>query len=170
MVNDEEAYDVPDENKELLIEILSCRDLPSGSKSNHLSDPYVEINLGNSNLHQTDVIKKTLNPIYSSEDRNSYILNTPARELWTKGGIELKVKEYIRGIGKDRVLGSAMVSANKLYNAPEGKMEIPLDTSGFVTIQIRKATLGDKEDAILGKTLFKMFSNINPLKKDTKVS
>jgi Ca2+-dependent lipid-binding protein len=163
----------PSTSKELLIEIISCREIPAADK-NGTSDPYVKIKLGGKEVHKTSHIEKTLNPAFSSTHKNLYIIKCSAKELYAKEGIELVVKDYDKGLGAlgfgSDDLGSVKVSGAQLYNAPEDQdMELPLipykkkdgtsasPTAGFITIRVREATLGDK-DAIKEQNSF--FSNV----------
>jgi len=146
---------VPAEDKEVLIEIISCRDLLAADKTG-LSDPYVKIKLGSKELHRTAHVEKTLNPAYSVEHSKFFIIDCTAKELFEEGGVELKVKDYDRGLGKHDDLGSVQVSADTLYNtthAETDSLELGLnppkghgEKAGFVTIRLRTPTLGDKED------------------------
>lgn len=146
---------VPDEDKEVLVEILACRDLIAADK-NGLSDPYVKIKLGSKELHKTKHVEKTLNPMFCREDSNFCIITCSAKDLFAKGGIELEAKDYDRGIGRNDSLGHVTVPADLLYstehteddsielefNPPKGHGE----KAGFVKIRVRSPTLGDKED------------------------
>lgn len=49
---------VPDEDKEILIEIVAARNLSAADKTG-LSDPYVKIKLGGKDLHETKPVLKT---------------------------------------------------------------------------------------------------------------
>ena len=49
---------IPEDDKELFIEIVSCRDLLAADKSG-LSDPYVKILMGKKELHKTQHVVKT---------------------------------------------------------------------------------------------------------------
>jgi hypothetical protein len=164
----------PGTSKELLIEIVSCRDILAADKSG-TSDPYVKIKLGGKEVHRTSHIEKTLNPAFSSDHKNAYIIKCPAKELYAKKGIELVVKDHDKGLGAlgftNDDLGSVKISGAQLYNAPvDQDMELPLAppkkkdgaaaanaAAGFITVRVREATLGDK-DEIKEKNSF--FNNV----------
>lgn len=151
----------PDYDKALLIEIVSCKNLLAGD-ANGLSDPYVKVQMGSRFLHRTAVIKNTLNPSFSSEHKNSFILDCTAKDLWATEGIELLVKDHDNGIAAlgytNDELGSAKVPASKLYQATGANMKIklapPKDSkqarrglpAGSITIRVRQATMEDKNE------------------------
>jgi len=147
-------------NKELLIEVVSCRNLIPADKSG-FSDPYVKIRMGSKDLHKTSHIDKTLNPAFLPDHRNTYILKTSPKEVYAKKGIELIVKDHDKGIGafgfSNDEIGIAKVSADELYGANGEDMEFKLmptkntktegfKPGGFITIRVREATLGDKDE------------------------
>jgi hypothetical protein len=161
LASSEEETTPPSTSKELLIEIVSCRDILAADKSS-TSDPYVKIKLGGKDVHKTSHIEKTLNPAFSSAHKNAYIIKCPAKELYAKKGIELVVYHDKGALGfTNDDLGSVKISGAQLYNAPEDQdMELPLtppkkkdgasaaaaDAAGFITIRVREATLGDKDE------------------------
>ena len=98
----------------------------------------------------------SLNPVYSAQENNTYILSCSAKELFGKGGVEFKVKDWDR-IGKNDELGSVVVSGETLYtfvSEQEGVLqELKLDppkgkgeAAGFLSVKFRAPTLGDRED------------------------
>lgn len=158
----------PSVNKEIFIEIISCRELFAADKGG-TSDPYVKIKLGGKEVHKTTHIEKTLNPVFSSTHKNAYIIKCTAKELYAKKGIELVVKDHDKGLGAfgftNDDLGSVKITAATLYEAaPDEIMELPLsptaksksstDKVGFITIQLREATLGDKDQIKRGSSIF----------------
>ncbi|CAJ1963811.1 unnamed protein product [Cylindrotheca closterium] len=152
---------LPDYNKDLFIEIISCKNLLAGD-ANGLSDPYVKVQMGKRFLHRTAVIKNTLNPAFTADHKNSFILDCPAKDLWAAKGIEFLVKDHDDGIAAlgftNDELGSAEVSAGKLYKANGTNMKInitpPKDSkefrrglpAGSITIRVRQATAEDKNE------------------------
>ena len=129
------------EDKILLIEIVSCRDLLVADKTGE-SDPYVKIKMGKKDLHRTKHILKTLNPVFTEETNNSYVLDMPAMELYGKKGIQLKVKDWDRGIRGDDDLGTVNIPADTLYNFGEDTKEFKLDPppgksdhAGYISIR-----------------------------------
>jgi len=150
----------PPYNKEIVIQIMSCRDLIAGDSCG-TSDPFVEILMGHNVLHRTRWIDKTLNPAYSVDHKNTYILKCSAKELWKNHGIELNVKDHDMGIsalgmsddelGYVRLLPEMLYKANgdykelKLRPSRDPKMSQGARSAGFITVRIREAALGDKD-------------------------
>lgn len=135
------------DQKILLVEILSCRELLAADK-NGFSDPYVKVKMGSKKLHRTDHIRKTLDPVYDSRHDNSFALECPKEELFGAGGILVEVSDYDRGMGKNDELGSVQISAQSLYKCkkeeyhldpPHGKNE----DAGYVTIRVREMSTID---------------------------
>ena len=74
------------DDKILLVEIVSARDLMAADKTG-ASDPYVKVKLGRKDVHETAVVKKTLNPVFTEDDKNSFVLDCTAMDLYTKNGL-----------------------------------------------------------------------------------
>jgi hypothetical protein len=118
--------------------------------------------MGKRFLHRTTVVKNTLNPAFTAEHKNSFILDCSAKELWATEGIEFLVKDHDDGIAAlgytNDELGSAKVPPGKLYNANGANMKIkitpPKDSkqfrrglpAGSITIRVRQATMDDKNE------------------------
>jgi len=150
-MNDED-FVIPDD-KELFIEIVSCRNLLAADKTG-LSDPYVKVKMEKKDLHTTKHVRNTVNPSFSKQDHNNrFILTCPASDLFQAGGLTFKVKDWDR-IGSNDDLGAVIVPAPTLYcclekEEQEFKILPPKghgEDAGFITIRWRRATLGDKED------------------------
>mmetsp|Transcript_16701 Transcript_16701/g.40711 ORF Transcript_16701/g.40711 Transcript_16701/m.40711 type:complete len:993 (-) Transcript_16701:32-3010(-) len=151
----------PSYDKEMLIEIMSCRGLIAGDRGG-TSDPYVEIKMGTTVLHKTLWIEKTLNPAYSVDHKNIYILKCSAQELWSNGGIELLVKDKDMGIAAlgmvDDELGYVKIPPQQLYdytgvytelklNLPRGsKLGEGVTKAGTISIRVRETNLVDKDE------------------------
>ncbi|KAL3927850.1 MAG: hypothetical protein SGBAC_012904 [Bacillariaceae sp.] len=151
----------PPYDKELFIEIMSCRNLIAGD-SNGTSDPYVEIKMGSKVLHTTLWIQNTLNPAYSVDHKNIYILKCTAKVLWSNGGIELLVKDHDVGISAfgmtDDELGYCKIPAQKLYEYngeySEFKLQLPRNSklgvgatsAGSISIRVRESKLEDEDE------------------------
>jgi len=159
----------PTYNKELLIEIVSCRNLIALNKSN-FSDPYVKIRLGKIDKHKTSYIPKTLNPCFLPQHKNTYILKSMPKDVYAKKGIELVVKNHDNGaftFSNDDI-GVAKISADELYSANGEDMEFELQPpkftkhfsqgqkAGFITVRVREATLGDKDEIKDRSSVIKM--------------
>ena len=81
------------------------------------------------------------------------VLDCTAKDLFTNGGLEFKVRDWDRGIGGDDELGSVFVPAEVLYNCFEDSQEFKInppkgkaDEAGYISIRCRPPHLGDKED------------------------
>jgi len=144
--------DMPD--KILLVEILSCRNLIAADK-NGLSDPYVKAKMGKKDLHKTKTISKTLNPVFTSVQKNSFLISCPKLELAGAQGILVRVVDWDRGLGDDD-LGWVQIQAESLYecqlqeyalNAPYGRNE----DAGYVTIRTTELTEEERAQHVRGK-------------------
>eukprot|EP00546_Thalassionema_frauenfeldii_P020474 CAMPEP_0178902658 /NCGR_PEP_ID=MMETSP0786-20121207/4727_1 /TAXON_ID=186022 /ORGANISM="Thalassionema frauenfeldii, Strain CCMP 1798" /LENGTH=1315 /DNA_ID=CAMNT_0020573949 /DNA_START=59 /DNA_END=4006 /DNA_ORIENTATION=- len=165
---DENAFP---EDKDILIEIVSCRNLLAADKTG-LSDPYVKVKVGTKDLHTTKHVLKSLNPAFSSDHNNALVLSN-VRDMYLAGGLTFKVKDYDPGIlGGNDELGAITVPSSTIYEL-NGEKEFHLsppkghgEDAGFITIRCRDATLGDKEDwkmrkSLIGKMVGKVDSHNN---------
>jgi hypothetical protein len=127
------------DEKILLVEILSCRDLLAADKDGS-SDPYVKAKMGSKDLHKTDYVNKTLNPVFGEKQNNAFVIDCSISELFGADGIFIKVKDWDRGVGGNDDLGSLQITAESLYecqeqeyhlDSPPGKME----DAGYITIR-----------------------------------
>ena len=153
---EKEAVDVAKiidiDDKILLIEILSCRDLLAADKTG-ASDPYVKIKMDNEDLHKTDIVKKTLNPTFTEEDKNAYVLDCTAMDLYTKRGLVFKIKDWDRGLGGDDDLGTVHVPAETLYNFGTEEKEFPIDppqgksdAAGFLKLRCTQISAAERDE------------------------
>lgn len=142
----------------MLVEIVRCRDL-LGSDKDGSTDPYVKVKLGNQQIHRTDIIHKTLNPTFSAKEKNSFVIDCSISELFGAQGINIKVKDWDRGVGGNDNLGSVQIGADDLYactekeyhlDSPPGKQE----DAGFITI--RTQAISEAERNALKKGLIKL--------------
>ena len=139
------------DDKILLIEIVSCRDLLAADKTG-ASDPYVKIKMDGKDVHETDVIKQTVNPVFTEEDKNAYVLDCTAMDLYSKRGLVFKVKDWDRGIRGNDDLGTVQVPADTLYNFGTGEKEFPivppsgkLDAAGFLTLRCSRISASERD-------------------------
>lgn len=128
------------DEKILLLEIISCRELLASDKNGY-SDPYVKVRLGSKEVLKTGTIKKTLSPKFTSKQNNSCVIDCSISELFGAGGVYIKVMDWDRGIGGDDDLGSVQISGEALYNCDE-EQEFRLDSppgknedAGFIIIK-----------------------------------
>lgn len=153
------------DDKILLIEIMSCRDLLVADKSG-ASDPFVKIKMGDKDLHETSIIKKTLNPVFTEQDKNSYVLDCTAMDLYSKRGLLFKIKDWDRGIGGNDDLGTVRVPAETLYNFGQETKEFPInpptgksDSAGFLTLRCSEITSMERDERKKGGFLKRLRSN-----------
>ena len=160
------AEDLNDlEKKILLVEIVSCRELLAAD-SNGFSDPYVLFKMGSKTLHKTEKVTKKLNPVYTSEHNNMFLLDCSVNELFVEeGGVLVEVMDWDRGFGNDDELGSVFVSAKSLYKCkkkeyrldpPPGKNE----NAGYVTIQTSEITESERDSVKNGTPISKVAEDL----------
>lgn len=138
------------EKKILLIEVLSCRELLSADKNGY-SDPYVLAKLGFKDLHKTSHIKRTLNPVYTSTQKNSFVVDCSVSELFGADGIYFSVIDWDGGIiSADEELGSVQVSATTLYECQEAEYHLDPpsgrnEDAGYLRIRITEITEAQRD-------------------------
>ena len=141
---------------QLVIEIVSCRDLPAEDLLS--SDPYVKVKLQGHRdyIHETKHIASSLNPIWDVKTGN--LFTVPKKDVQRAGKMIFKVKEHDRVSIKNETLGSAEVDSEALMSAKGERMEydltrlkqsIPgvggrtLQQKGRIVIRCREATQYD---------------------------
>lgn len=137
-----------EERVELLIEIVSCWDLPvTGVKS---SDPYVVVRAGDHVFHQTKHIPSSLHPIYTMKTDSFFILGLPVKKLFELEGLIFEVKDAKR-LRDDRSVGAVMVEPRTLFQSNGERLEFKLKPllggrmygRGRIAIRCRHATPND---------------------------
>ena len=70
-----------------------------------------------------------LNPVFSKETHNDFVLDIPKKDLYAKRGIQIKVMDWDRGLsrGGDDDLGTVYIYADALYNFGSEVKEFKLD-------------------------------------------
>eukprot|EP00980_Cylindrotheca_fusiformis_P028587 scaffold22613_cov126-Cylindrotheca_fusiformis.AAC.7 len=137
------------DEKILLVEIISCRNLLATDK-NGFSDPYVKAKMGKKDLHKTDYVAKTLNPVYGEKENNKFVLDCSISELFGANGIYVKVKDWDRGVGGNDDLGSVQISAEALYECKEQEFHLDPppgknEDAGYVTIRTTEIDEGQRD-------------------------
>lgn len=142
------------DEKIILVEILSCRDLLA-TDSRGTCNPYVKVKLGGDEVHKTGRLKKrSVNPEFSDKEHNSFVLDCSISKLFGSKGLLLQVKDYEFGpkLDKNEVLGTVHISAESLYECNEqeyhlecapGKREDP----GYITVRCTQIS-EDKRDSL----------------------
>ena len=141
------------DEKIILVEILSCRDLfPISGTCN----PYVKAILQGNEIHRTDRLKKTTNPKFGKMENNTFILDCSISKLFGSKGIKIMVKDHSLGPTTNEELGSVQISAESLYECKEQEyhLESPSgrqEDAGFV--KLRCMEISEKEKIEVKKAL-----------------
>eukprot|EP00523_Entomoneis_sp_CCMP467_P008491 CAMPEP_0168738488 /NCGR_PEP_ID=MMETSP0724-20121128/10959_1 /TAXON_ID=265536 /ORGANISM="Amphiprora sp., Strain CCMP467" /LENGTH=1081 /DNA_ID=CAMNT_0008785833 /DNA_START=7 /DNA_END=3252 /DNA_ORIENTATION=+ len=129
-----------------LVEIVSGWDLPVGDLST--SDPYVIASFDGNDVHKTQVIEKTLDPIWTVKTGSLFLFRSKAEALYLSEGLLFTVKDY-DALGRDEKLGMFYVAPKVVYEAKGERLEFKLiptpgskkkEVPGYVAIRIRRAT------------------------------
>lgn len=99
-----------DETIRLLIEIVSATDLPDCSPT----DPYVSVRIGGKGIHQTSVLPKTTNPIWTLRKGGLFVLTATPQEFFSAyGGMVFSVYDF-NALVPDECLGKVFLPLTKL--------------------------------------------------------
>jgi Ca2+-dependent lipid-binding protein len=105
----------------------------------------------------------SLNPVFTEETNNTFVLDCPVMDLYTKNGIFLNVKDWDRGIGGDDDLGSVQIPPDVLYDfgseAKEFQIEPPSgksDAAGFITIRCNPISAAERDSRKKGGMFSKL--------------
>lgn len=141
-----------DKKVELLVEIVSCRNLLVGDRTT--SDPYVKVQkVGEkSSFHETKHVDKTLNPVFTPKLDSLFFIS-----LSESAKLLFKVKDHDTFSGGDE-LGTVEVSVESLYDSSAGAQSWELKLAppskkqgkdaGHITLRCRRPaddTSVDKE-------------------------
>jgi len=146
------AIPSPDDSVSLLIKIVSCHGLLKSDLMG-LSDPYVRILLGNTQLHKTKYISQNLNPVYSEAYNNTFVFNGKVKRLNDHEGLHLVLMDYDL-ITPDDPLGDLMLSTEELVTmrgehafrvSPPTHLAGNLKDAGCIKIRIQHATRQDRK-------------------------
>eukprot|EP00536_Pseudo-nitzschia_multiseries_P015431 jgi/Psemu1/246838/estExt_Genewise1.C_8860010 len=138
-----------------LFEISAGYDLPVGDYTT--SDPYVVAYLGHQEVHRTEFIAKTLNPIWTLKTGSLFLLQTDSKRFFIEKGIKFVVRDYDK-LSKHDVLAYCQVDPKVLYHANGERMEFKLSpppssgrsansnqNAGILVIRCRRATQYDQK-------------------------
>ena len=141
----------PFETVTLLVEICSGWNLPIGDYTS--SDPYVVCMLGREEVHKTDHISKTLDPVWTVKTGSLFLLTIESKKLFVEEGLTLLIKDYDQ-FGGNELLGIVKVPPHDMYLAKGERIEYKLqpppgkpedkEVNGYLAIRCRKATEYDK--------------------------
>lgn len=153
------------EDVNLLVEIVSATDLPIADLTS--SDPYVIVWLGKTEIHRTQCISKTCDPIWAVDTGSLFILSSRARDFFGTTGLTFILKDY-DAVGANEVLGKVTIPQDTLLKARGERVEYPVqvllesfDAKNAVrmpklNIRVRPA---NHEDFVFMKTLFAVQKN-----------
>lgn len=100
------------------------------------SDPYVIVQDGRKEWHRTDVISKSLNPVWTLSTGSLFLIQTTLKEFFGNGAgrVEFTVKDY-DSVGENDVLGSVLVPKKDMLEGKGERLEYPMrmGSSGLVT-------------------------------------
>ena len=138
------------EQLSLLFDIVSGTDLPTKDP-----DPYVVVRLHGNQIHKTERLNNSKNPIWTLRKGSLFILNVDALELFeADDGLIFEVKEYDSYRKKSRSLGAFNVSPRIIYKWNGERKEFDLktlsgekhyDDQGKLALRVRRATDHDVE-------------------------
>lgn len=99
------------ENVKLLIELVSATDLPVADLNT--SDPYAICRFGETEIHRTQVMDNTLNPIFTLQTGSLFSIEKTTTAFFQSGGLTITLKDF-DSVGANDVLGSCHLSAEEL--------------------------------------------------------
>jgi len=137
-----------DEQLTFLVEIVSGWDLPAGDFSS--SDPFVSCLIDGEEVHRTEYISKTLDPIWTVTTGSLFLLNIDAKTLFRGEGLLCVVYDFDKLGGNER-LGSCTISPKTIFDAKGERLEMKLgpppgktdDVPGYMAFRIRRASKND---------------------------
>ena len=137
-----------DEKLTFLVEIVSGWDLPAGDFSS--SDPFVSCLIDGEEVHRTEFISKTLDPIWTVMTGSLFLLKIDVKKLFRGEGLLCVVHDYDK-LGENERLGAITIPPKTIYDAKGERMEFKLgpppgkanDVPGYLVVRIRRATKYD---------------------------
>lgn len=137
-----------DERLTFLVEIVSGWDLPAGDFTS--SDPFVSCLIDGEEVHRTEYISKTLDPIWTVTTGSLFLLKIDVKKLFRGEGLLCVVYDYDKLGGNER-LGAITIPPKTIYHANGERMEFKLgpppgkanDVPGYLAVRIRRATKND---------------------------
>jgi C2 domain len=119
-----ESGDVENPNDnivQLLVEIVAAYNLPIADIT--ASDPYVKVYDGDKQVHRTDIIYNSLNPVWTVNTQSLFLIKTSIEDYFTGSNfISFKIKDY-DALGKSDTLGTVDVSKDALLQGT-GKRQV----------------------------------------------
>lgn len=136
-----------------LVEVVSCWGLPAVDR-NGASDPYVRVSFEGREIHRTDCIYNTTEPIWTVKTGSLFIFSTTLSKLFdAREGMAFDVKDY-DNLGSNEALGGARLLPRAIFDADGERLVLPLvpivgqpfaegGCNGFIAIRCRRATNDD---------------------------
>ena len=133
-----------------LVEVVSCWGLQAVDR-NGASDPYVRVSFEGKEVHRTDPIYNTTEPIWTIKTGSLFIFSTTLSKLFdAREGMLFDVKDYDT-VGSNENLGCAKILPRAIFDASGERLVLPLvprvgkpfaegGCNGFIAIRCRKAT------------------------------
>ena len=135
----------------LLVEIVSAWDIPIGDFTT--SDPYVLCLIGRKEVHKTEVIQNTLDPIWTLKTGSLFLVEIESEALFMSEGLTLVMKDFDR-LGRNEALAVATVPPEDLYDGHSERKEYKLlpppgskeqEVPGHIAVRCRRASQYDIE-------------------------
>ena len=140
-------------NCHFLVEVVSCWGLPAVDR-NGASDPYVRVSFEGREIHRTDCIYNTTEPIWTVKTGSLFIFSTTLSKLFdAREGMAFDVTDY-DSFGSNQTLGGARLLPRSIFDADGERIVLPLvpkvgqpfadgGCNGFIALRCRKATDDD---------------------------
>jgi len=121
-VDDSRDPENPDNSAiQILVEIVAAYNLPIADITT--SDPYVEVFDGTREIHATDVVHSTLNPVWTVKTKSLFVIKTSIEKYFSGSNfVSFRVKDYDKIMQND-VLGTVDISKDKLLRA-QGERQV----------------------------------------------
>lgn len=143
-----------DSVKTFLLQIISAYNIKASSGS----DPYCVVRIAKE-IHRTEVIKNTIDPVWTSSTGSLVLFTSSSLDLGTFG-LTFKIFDSAM-ISKDSLLGQAQISFETLLTSANQRSVVDLETNvanvtekGKMVFKFREATEEDKEFMKTGKDYF----------------
>ena len=94
------------------------------------SDPYVIVQDGAKRLHKTEVISKSLNPVWTLSTGSFFLISEKLNNFFENAArLEFVVRDY-DSVGENNLLGSCLIKKSDLLKANGERVEYPLTLVG----------------------------------------
>jgi hypothetical protein len=116
-----------EQNVTWLVELVSAWDLPAADFASASSDPFIVVILDGVQVHKTDYISKTLDPIWTIATGSLFLLSNiqVPEQLFRSEGLLCIVYDFDK-LGANDALGAVTIPPQTIYHATGERMEFPL--------------------------------------------